>query len=65
MTGIYLFNADHVPTEIEHLSEEDFLKVFSAKPNALEFLYGVMQRVAQLESSLIDIGVYDPTAAEE
>ena len=65
MTDIFLFNSVREPTEIEHLSEEDFMKIFSTKPDALAFLYGVMQRVAQLESSLIDIGVYDPTAAEE
>lgn len=65
MTDIYLFNSKREPTEIEHLTEEDFMNIFSTKDNALGFLYGVMQRVAELESSLIDIGVYDPTAAKE
>lgn len=57
MTGIYLFNSDRKPTEIEHLTKDEFMSRFKDDPDALHFLYGVMQRIADIESELIDIGV--------
>lgn len=65
MTGIYLFNSKREPTEIEHLTEEEFIQTFSAKDDAIPFLYGVMQRIVELEEILIRLGFYDTASRDE